>query len=218
MPQRIDGVALGSVAAGSLLLYAGITGKSVPAALQAIIQGKSPASGSVVYPIQQVTQTSTAQATAGGTAAGTAAVGPPGNINAAIAAAAQASIGHAYGWGGAPGTDGKSPWDCSSAVNYWTAVDCHLAIPGFAAGAWTGTTHGPPTGSWLLWGHLQHVARKDVAAGDILVYQTHMGVAISNANMVSAETPSQGTQIAPIDDMTKSLGEILFCRRYPAGG
>src|SRR3954468_16425749 len=62
MPQRVDGLALGSVAVGSVLLYAGITGKSVPAALQAVIQGKSPASGSVAYPIQQVKQTSATKA------------------------------------------------------------------------------------------------------------------------------------------------------------
>jgi Lysozyme like domain len=42
MAARIDGVAVGTMAAGSVLLYAGITGRSVPAALQAIIRGKSP--------------------------------------------------------------------------------------------------------------------------------------------------------------------------------
>ena len=41
---RLDGVSLGIGAAGALLMYAGIKGDSIPALLQAFIQGKSPAS------------------------------------------------------------------------------------------------------------------------------------------------------------------------------
>ena len=40
--SRINGLALGSVAAGSVFLYAGIRGKSVLATIQGIIQGKAP--------------------------------------------------------------------------------------------------------------------------------------------------------------------------------
>jgi hypothetical protein len=41
---RIDGVALGAVGAGALFIYAGLKGKSVLAALQAIVRGKAPSS------------------------------------------------------------------------------------------------------------------------------------------------------------------------------
>ena len=204
----ISGAGLAAVLAGSVFLYAGIRGKTVLGSVQAVISGKPPASGpdanTISAPVEPAAQTS-----AGGTIPGT-----PLSNNA-IAAAAEGSIGHAYFYSGAPGTDGKAPWDCSSAVNYWTAVMCGLPIPGFPAGSWTGTTHGPPTGAWLLWGYLQHIKRADIIAGDILVYQTHMGVAISNTEMISAEDPKDGTRKSSIDGMTSSLGEILFARRYP---
>lgn len=58
MAARIDGIALGSMAAGSILLYAGITGKSIPAALQAIIRGKSPSTVPKSLGIDQVVQDS----------------------------------------------------------------------------------------------------------------------------------------------------------------
>jgi cell wall-associated NlpC family hydrolase len=204
----ISGTGLAAVAVGSVFLYAGFRGKTVLGSVQALISGKSPETGPDANTISAPAEPA-AQTEAGGTAPGTPA------SNNAIAAAAQASIGHAYEFGGAPGTDGSHPWDCSSAVNYWTAVDCGLPIPGFPAGRYNGSEHGPPTGAWLLWGYLQHVNRKDVIAGDILVYQTHMGVAVSNTDMISAQTPASGTRESTIDGMTKSLGEVLFCRRYP---
>jgi hypothetical protein len=58
MASRIDGVALGSIAVGSIVLYAGITGKSIPAALQLVIQGKAPSQLANQYPVTQVVQNS----------------------------------------------------------------------------------------------------------------------------------------------------------------
>lgn len=51
MARKIDGVSLGLVFAGSVFGYAGLKGISVPHALQAIVQGKSPAT---VQPTQQI--------------------------------------------------------------------------------------------------------------------------------------------------------------------
>jgi D-alanyl-D-alanine carboxypeptidase len=56
------------MAAGSLLLYAGITGRSVPAALQAIIRGKSPATAARTAGIGQVVQTAAESSDPSGTA------------------------------------------------------------------------------------------------------------------------------------------------------
>jgi hypothetical protein len=41
--QRIDGIAVGMIAAGGALVYAGIQGKSLPSLITGFIQGKSPA-------------------------------------------------------------------------------------------------------------------------------------------------------------------------------
>lgn len=59
---RIDGVALGAAAAGGLFVYAGITGRNIPAALQAIVTGKSPAT----VPKSQQIQSSASSSSSGG--------------------------------------------------------------------------------------------------------------------------------------------------------
>jgi hypothetical protein len=153
-----------------------------------------------------------AAAGAGGAGAGTGATG------SALADFALADIGHAYKFSGACGPDGSRPWDCSSAAGWWIGHQAGYALPG---GSWAkvtgnGSGHGPATGSYLLWGSA--IARADVAAGDVLVYQTHMGIAISGTEMVSAEDPADGTRKNSIDGMTASLGEKLFCRRVAGGG
>lgn len=51
MARQIDGLALGTIAAGSLFTYAGIKGYSVPHALQALVQGSKPGTGGVANPI-----------------------------------------------------------------------------------------------------------------------------------------------------------------------
>lgn len=49
--EKISGVALGSIAVGSLFVYAAITGKSVLASVQAMIKGESPSLLQNVKPI-----------------------------------------------------------------------------------------------------------------------------------------------------------------------
>ena len=51
MARQIDGLALGTIAAGSLFTYAGIKGYSVPHALQALVQGQKPGTGGQANPI-----------------------------------------------------------------------------------------------------------------------------------------------------------------------
>lgn len=43
MAEKLDGIALGSIAVGVALAYAGIKGKSIPSLIQGFVQGKSPA-------------------------------------------------------------------------------------------------------------------------------------------------------------------------------
>lgn len=57
MPSnRINGVALASMVAGSVLLYSGITGRGILQSIQAIISGKSPSSAPQVAAIQSQSQ------------------------------------------------------------------------------------------------------------------------------------------------------------------
>lgn len=51
MPSNLNGVALATFGTGCLLLYTGVTGKSMLKTIQTIVQGKSPALLSQSYPI-----------------------------------------------------------------------------------------------------------------------------------------------------------------------
>lgn len=72
---RVDGLSLGIIGAGGLLLYAGIKGKSVPAAIQAVIQGQSPATAAAANPITSPPVTGGGGGAGGGGLSG--AGGPP---------------------------------------------------------------------------------------------------------------------------------------------
>src|SRR5882724_4830852 len=89
-------------------------------------------------------------------------------------------------------------WDCSSAVNYWVS-QAGYRIPG--GGKYDGSSHGPPSAAYLTWG--KHVPNDQAQAGDIVVWPGagplgHVGVAISNTEMVSALNPTMGTAKSPI--------------------
>lgn len=51
---EINGVAIGSIAAGAIFVYGGIVGKSPLAALRAVVQGSSPASAPTTQDIPQI--------------------------------------------------------------------------------------------------------------------------------------------------------------------
>ena len=184
-----------AVAIGGLFVYAGLRGFSVLKAVQNVIQGQAPATGQVVTPLASPFGT-----------AGTAAGVPGGG---SLVQTALSTQGHCYLYGGAPGPSGTGCWDCSSAANWWL-TQAGYTIPG---GAWNPATHGPDTLSYLAWGGAVTIGHSSsqAQAGDLVVWQTHMGVAIGNGQMISALNPSKGTLVTPIDGQV--LGEILFVRR-----
>jgi hypothetical protein len=91
MAGKIDGIALGSIAAGGLLVYAGIKGKSVPSLLTGFIQGKPPGSATAA---NAITGPTAADNTASGAGVITTGSLPSGSGQAALQAAAAA-----HGWG-----------------------------------------------------------------------------------------------------------------------
>lgn len=131
---------------------------------------------------------------------------------------ALASAGHCYLWGGAAGIDGTGCWDCSGAVNNWVGAQAGQPIPGFPAGTFDGTQHGPSTLGWLAWQGqgVGSIDRSQVRGGDIMCWQTHMGLAISSDEMVSAANPAQGTIRSGIDGFI--TGEQLVCLRLAGIG
>lgn len=176
----INGVALSSVAIGSVFLWSGVKGWNVSRTFGEIISGKRPAGSNE----NLLTDPNSIRSNViGFTASG-------------VANAALQYQGHAYSYGGAPGKNGTNPWDCSSFVNWVVGHDSHKAIPGYGPGQYDGSVHGPPTGSWLAW--MNHIPEGQAQAGDIVVSATHMGIVIGPNQMVSALNSKLGTRITPI--------------------
>ena len=186
MADSTSGFALAAILGGVVFLYAGIRGVSVLKSIQAVVQGKSP---STVAPTQQITGTTTADVTSSGTAPAS---------SGGLAGDALSYQGHAYRYGGAPGTNGQNPWDCSSFMNWVVGHDGGLPIPGVTH--YDGSDHGPPTGAWLVWTGCTTVSASQAQPGDLIVWVTHMGMYIGNGQMISALNPSLGTRVTSVAD------------------
>ena len=105
MSSNLNGIALGTVAAGSVLLYAAVTGKSVLKSVQFIVSGSSPALLPVSYPISGVDTTNVA-------ATQSLQTGVPGGVASPSAYQQYAFLQFAnYGWG----TDQEQPL-----ITLWT--------------------------------------------------------------------------------------------------
>lgn len=179
----INGPAVASVAIGSILVWSGIKGWNLTKTVGELITGSKP-SGTEAYVLTDPNAT-------GGTSSGGAIATASG-----IANDAQKYIGHGYTYGGAPGKDGKSNWDCSSFCNWVVGHDAGRSIPGYPNGTYDGSVHGPPTGSWGVWNGLSHVSTPQ--AGDLVVWTGHMGIALGPNQMISALDSKDGTIITPI--------------------
>jgi cell wall-associated NlpC family hydrolase len=198
--EGVPGTAVAATAAGTLLLWSGIKGRRVTDSLRSLISGQQPASVNA-YPV-----TASFDAAAAGGAAGGAA--PTGN---AIADDALKYQGAGYVWGGAPGS-GSGHWDCSSFANAVLGRDLGGVIPGYPAGTYHGQAHGPATLQYLGFGTAVPGGAAAAQAGDLCVWQTHMGIAIGNGQMISALNPSLGTRVTTIAGGAPGL-EVLFVRR-----
>jgi hypothetical protein len=119
---------------------------------------------------------------------------------AQIAADAERYKGHRYIFGGPSNV--KTGWDCSSAVSYWLGHDLKMQIPG---GSWAsvtanGTEHGPVVAGYIGWSGATTIPNSQAQAGDLICYgpNTHIGIAVSRTEFISAEDPANGTGIAPM--------------------
>ena len=192
---KLNGMALAAIGAGSIFVWSGLKGWSVLGTIGDVISGKAP-NQQAQYPLSSP-----------GAQTNDALVG--GATGNAISDDALKYQGHAYSFGGAPGTNGASPWDCSSFCNWVIGHDMRMAIPGYSPGKYNGSVHGPPTGSWGAWPGLRKISRSEIQAGDVLVWSGHMGIAISNSHFVSALDPRDGTAVGPIDDPAFHSGFLL---------
>ncbi len=202
--MAVKGVSVAVMATGGILLWSALFNKTVTQTIQDLVRGEKPQPGPL--------------SNAGGVAAGTGTITSAGSVagpnpqGQAIAVDALAYQGLGYVFGGAP-ANGLGQWDCSSFANWVIGHDMGMSIPGYRHGSYTGAVHGPSTLGWLasLGTVTTRIPRKAVGAGDLCVWQTHMGIAINNKQMISAQNPGNGTQVSDITGFI--AGEVLICLR-----
>ena len=114
-----------------------------------------------------------------------AAPGEPGKTGSAIADDFARYVGKVkYKWGGADPVNG---WDCSGAVTYVLHHDLGYSLPD--------DTHTVCVQFYGWKGARKLTGAEVVQAGDIVLWPTHMGIAIDSTQMISALNPSQGTTV-----------------------
>lgn len=205
MPGRVNGFSLAYTATGAVVLWSGIRGTSISDTFRGLLAGQAPTTNT--EPIIPAVAASSDSATSG-SSAGSAATA------SAIANDALKYAGHPYLYGGAPGTAGTRPWDCSSFCNWVLGHDLGMKLPGASSPGYSGTSHGPNTLLYLGWGAATTVGHSASAAqaGDLCVWQTHMGIATGGGQMISALNESLGTRVTTIAGGSPA-GEALFVRR-----
>lgn len=168
----ISGTAVASVTAGSLLLYAALTGRTPLAALKDVLSGHPTAvpAAAPYVPQGSTTTVGTPVTTAGGGPAGATSSTAATPAGAAIVSVARAQIGKPYGWG----KDGPDSFDCSGLVSY-----CLRQAGVVPAGFRYVTTQ------FLLWSGATTIARPP-RAGDLICWTGHIAIATSATTMIAA--------------------------------
>lgn len=205
----VKGVYLASAGIGAIMLYAGFKGKKWTDVTHGLISGQSPSQEQSAYPIV----TSPVAFTQGSYGYGGYSVGTGGTASGeAIAQDALKYQGASYVWAGAPGS-GAGHWDCSSFVNAVVGRDLGMAIPMYGPGKYLGQAHGPNTIIWLAWPGARRVSTPE--PGDLVIWQTHMGICLGGDKMISALNGALGTQVTTITNGAPP-GEIKTFKQLKA--
>lgn len=173
--------------AGGYLIYVGVADVSFVEALRTMLQTGTPpvrtqkAATELPSQLQFSSLKKGSGLTVGGEA-GSAVVGGT-TLGKKIAETALQFKGVKYVWGG---TSPLTGWDCSGMV-YYVLNKCGIKVARLQSTL------------YLAWPGASTVPRAECAAGDLCVWVGHIGIAISNTEMVHAPMPGQVTKVAPID-------------------
>lgn len=141
---------------------------------------------------------------------------PAPSTGAEIASDAMTYVGKAsYVWGGAPGTarGHDAGTDCSGFVSMVLGRDLGMAIPGYAAGTYDGSQHGPVVSAYASWSGATTLGKNEAPEiGDLVCYlpDTHIGIATSGSDFVSALDPQLGVAVTGINGAAS--GTVIFRR------
>jgi cell wall-associated NlpC family hydrolase len=204
VPAQINGLAVAFTASGFVLLWSGVKGATVGQTLRSLLKGENPPVVAEAPPTIGVI----------GTGSSGASGSVPGSASdSQIASDALQYQGHKYSYGGY--YHDPAGWDCSSFCNWVLGHDLGLTLPGGVKG-YAGTSHGPATGAYLLAWSKNRVSggAKNAQAGDLCVWQSHMGIALGSGQMISALDPALGTKVTSISGGAP-VGEVLTVMTVP---
>jgi cell wall-associated NlpC family hydrolase len=133
-------------------------------------------------------------------------------INSAVSSYALTVIGAPYLFGGFSKSTG---WDCSGCVNNILGIEFGLLLPEMGTTRYTGTSHGPSAKQYRQWRFAETIERSAMTAGDLVIWKTHIGIALDPTYMLSALDKHYGTTVTPIDGFGPA-GETMTCRHIIA--
>lgn len=161
----MSGLALAMAAVGGYAVYAGVSNIPFGEGLREMVSGKLPTPRAPKR--TEVTWKPVADPGGGGGG---------GATGSRIADAARKYLGIPYKWAA---HDPSVGFDCSGLVTWVLHHDLGLDLPS--------NTH-TVTGQFLVWSGATTVARDQCAAGDLIVWPGHMGIAVSPTRMIHAPT------------------------------
>lgn len=177
----ISGVAVALATAGGLLVYMGIQNVPLAEGLRDLLRGKVPTprpKKATPVPAEFVAGHANADPNAlaamGGTALGT-----------EIAGYARQYLGTPYVWAGHT----PAGFDCSGFATWVLHHDVGLNLPN--------NTH-TVTGQFLTWTGATVIPFNQMAAGDLVVWPAHMGIAVDNQSMIHAPQPGESVKISKV--------------------
>jgi len=166
----VSGLAVGLATAGGLLLFSGLKGVSIPDAVRGVLStGQLPAPAPSATPVSTTSGAPLANGGASGSPIADAALKYQGKVP--------------YKWGGAD----PSGWDCSGFVTWVLHHDLGYNLPS--------NTHTVCMQFYGWSGASKVTTPMVVQPGDLVVWPSHMGIAVSSTEMISAENPHSGTKV-----------------------
>jgi cell wall-associated NlpC family hydrolase len=103
-------------------------------------------------------------------------------------------------------------WDCSGAVGYLLS-NWGIILPGLTSRWYASSGYHPSdAAAYLTWEHAWTVPQSQAWAGDLYVWETHVGIALDNYYMLSALDAQYGTAVTPVAGFGPA-NETLTVRR-----
>lgn len=168
----ISGPAVAAIAAGAVLVVSGIRNASVIGALRDVMAGRAPQGTAPVVvggALGRAVGGGAVQDAPGGPDAPGTSAGSSGGVGGRIVAQARSWLGVMYRWGGTT-RDGV---DCSGLV--------YRCLNGAGIQVSRKTSNG-----YRTWSGAYDIPRAQAAAGDLVCYHGHIGIAVSNTEMIHA--------------------------------